>query len=232
MKIIILVLTYDDNGGGFSLMDRCIKSTWGNVEREGVEIFYHYSKPLENEEYIVEGNNIICNGYESYYSIGHKTIKSFKYLINKDFDFLLRTNSSSFIHIDNLVKYLKNKPTKKFYSGSPIPHHSVDLNIDFATGSGYILSKDLVEYVVNNEEKWNHYYPDDVSLGKMMKDYEINFIPKEWMKVTTIPDENLLVNINDTFHIRCKIETSFDNESQCEIIKKLYKLIYEKKNNI
>jgi hypothetical protein len=229
MKIIILVLTYDD-GGGYSFMDKCVKSTWGNVKYEGVEVFYQYSKPLDNEEYIVDGNNIICNGFESYYSIGYKTIKSFKHLIKKDFDFLLRTNSSSFINFENLIKYLEDKPKNKFYSGAPIPHHSIDLNIDFATGSGYILSKDLVEYVVNNEEEWNHHYPDDVSLGKMMKDYNIDLIPKEWVKITTIPDERTLQNINETFHIRCKIETSFDNETQCEILKKLYNLIYEKNN--
>jgi hypothetical protein len=229
MKIIILVLTYDD-GCGYSLMDRCIKSTWGDVKYEGIEVYYYYSKALSNEEYIVDGNNIICNGHESYYSIGYKTIKSFKYLINKDFDFLLRTNSSSFIHFENLIKYLKDKPKNKFYSGSPIPHHFIDLNIDFATGSGYILSKDLVEYVINNENEWNHNYPDDVSLGKMMKEYSIDLIPKEWLKITTMPDENVLLDIKDAFHIRCKIETSFSVELQCDIIKKLYKLIYEKNN--
>jgi hypothetical protein len=230
MKIIILVLTYDD-GGGYSIMDKCIKSTWGQVKYNDIEIFYYYAKPLEHDEYVIDGNNIICKGHESYNTIGYKTIKAFKALINKNFDFLLRTNSSSFIHIDNLLNYLKDKPKTKFYSGAPIPYHTKNLNMDFATGSGYILSKDLVELVVNNEEKWDHYYPDDVSIGKLMKENDINFIPKDWMKITTITDEQTISNIKDTFHIRCKIETAWDNEGQCIILKKLYNLIYENFNN-
>lgn len=227
MKIIILVLSYED-GGGYSYMDDCIKNTWGKYNKDDVEIYYNYAKTLDNTEYYIEENNIYCNGYESYNNIGYKTLKAFKWLVKKDFDYMLRTNTSSFIHINNLKKYLIDKPKNNFYSGSPIPYHTNNLNIDFATGSGYILSKDLVEYIVNHEDKWEHKYPDDVSLGKIMNNNNIKLIPKEWLKLTDIPSSDVVNEIGDKFQIRCKIETLYNVQLQCKIINKLYKLIYEK----
>ena len=227
MKIIILVLTNIDKG--FHIMDKCVKNTWGKETRENVEIFYNYADPSIEEEYIVDGCNIICKGYETYENMGRKTLKAMKYLADKDFDFLLRVNNSSFIHIDNLISYLKDKPNK-FYAGFPIAYHTDNLNIYLASGSSYILSKDLVKYVVDNEEKWDHSYPEDVSLGKLMYENNIKLTPKEWVKILEIPSDDDVLTIGDSYQIRCKIETGWDPYKQCEIMNKLYKLIYEKNN--
>lgn len=247
-KIIILVLTYDD-GGAYSLMDETVRNTWGNIKNDNVKVYYYYSKLIDSE-YIVDGDTIYCNGLESSSTIGEKTIKAFKHLINEDFDYLLRTNSSSFIHLDNLIKYLNDSPKDNFYSGVVCPYHNDNLNIDFISGSGYILSQDLVRHIVNNENKWDHSFPDDVSIGKLMFENNVTPTPKEWIKIQHIPNKNELVpieiyssytsmvskqvpydnlidEIGDKHQIRCKIESRFDIDSQIEIFKELNKLIYK-----
>ena len=226
-KILILVLTYDD-GENYSIMDNIVRETWGAQCYDNIKIYYYYSKSLNDTEYIIDGNNIYCNGNESLFTIGEKTIKAFKYLINEDFDYLVRPNSSSFIHIPNLIKYLNDKPTTRFYSGQPIPYLTNLYGMYFSSGSSYILSKDLVEYVVKNSNDWNHNFQDDESMGLLMNNHGVELTPYEWLKIDDIPDENILNNINDRFQIRCKVETRVDIDKQIEIFKKLNKLIYNK----
>ena len=139
MRVIILILTYDD-GGGYSIMDNCVKSTWGGLKYDNVDFFYYYSKPLNNQDCLIDGNNIIFDGTESYHTIGLKTIKSFKYIVKKNFDFLLRTNSSSFIDINNLLNYLNDKPKNKFYSH----WHLNTLNLE-------VNPLSLINYCMNNQ---------------------------------------------------------------------------------
>lgn len=226
-KIIVLVLTYDD-GGGYSDMDNIVRKTWGTQDNDNVKIYYYYAKLLGDSEYIIDGDKIYCNGNESLSTIGEKTIKALKYLINEDFDYLVRPNSSSFIHIPNLIKYLNDKPTERFYSGQPIPYHTNQFSMYFASGSSYILSKDLVEYVVKNSDKWNHLYQDDVSIGELIIKHGVELTPYEWLKINEMPDENILNDIKDKFQIRCKIENRFDIDEQVTMFKKLNKLIYNK----
>ena len=96
----------------------------------------------------------------------------------------------------------------------------------FASGSSYILSKDLVEYVVKNSDKWNHLYQDDVSIGELLIKHGVELTPYEWLKINEIPDENILNDVKDKFQIRCKIENRFDIDEQVTMFKKLNKLIY------
>jgi hypothetical protein len=224
-KIIILVLTYDD-GGAYSEMDSIVRNTWGSQHNDNIKIFYYHSKPLDSDDYIVDGDKIYCNGNESYNTIGQKTIKSFKFLITQNFDFLLRANTSSFIHLPNLIKFLNDKPLNNFYSGKLIPYHEEHLNINLASGSSYILSKDLVKYVIENENSWNHNYPDDVALGELMYKHNIKLHETEWLKMENTSNDNILKSLNDGFQIRCKIESRFDVENQIKNFNFLNKKIY------
>lgn len=210
-------------------MDNCVRETWGKaLKQRGIEVYYMCSSLCAAAEYqIIETTNtILCKGVEEYHTIFSKTINSFKAIQHKDFDYILRTNSSSFIHLDNLLKYLSTAPLENFYSGSLIPYHTSNIGLEFATGSGYILSKDLLLKVIHNENLWEPQYPDDVGLGKLIKDLNVKLIPKEWYKVTDIPDVSILEKIGDRFHIRCKIETRYDIEMQCQIMRELTKLLY------
>jgi hypothetical protein len=248
-KIIILVLTWDDNAD-YSIMDSAAKNTWGKSSDE-VKIYHYYFKPLEFEGVDVVENNIFCSGYESVSRIGHKTLMALEYLLTQDFDYVFRTNSSSFIHIPNLISAMNNFPTEKFYSGRVLPYHTTELNLDFVTGSGYILSRDLVEYVVKNKDNWSHHFADDVSVAKLLKEYDVYPTPHEWVKIIDYTNENeiiqietsskydlinyksitnneLINEIGDRYHIRCKIESRFDIPSQVRIFEKLNNLIYNK----
>jgi hypothetical protein len=228
-KIAILVLSCIEGPKdcGYALMDKCVRETWGSVKRNNIDIYYYYSQRLSEElEYTVNKDTIICNGAEEYHTIGKKTLCALEYLITKDYDYIFRTNSSSFIHLENLIKYIENAPSTKFYSGALIPYHTQSLSIEFATGSGYILSSDVARIIVNNKHIWDHNKPDDLELGIILKNNNIPLIVKDWLKITRLVDLKELEYLGDRFHIRCKIESSFDNHTQCEIFKSLYERVY------
>ena len=78
-----------------------------------------------------------------------KTIFGLEY-INKTYSYkhILRTNLSSFFILDNLIKLNKSLPEANLYAGVTTPH--------FISGAGFWMSKDIVEYILNNKNTLNY----------------------------------------------------------------------------
>lgn len=165
MKILILVLSFADKGI-YSKFFETQRKTWDSEFVEGVETFYYFGNHNSNE--IIE-EKILLDIEESYYNCGYKLLKSLKLIENKNFDFLLRTNSSSYIDKKLLKIFLENKPKNNFYSGVVGNFNG----IKFASGSGFILSKDVVNLLIENENIFNHRLIDDVAVGDVLKKFNI-----------------------------------------------------------
>mgnify|MGYP002478035230 CR=1 FL=1 len=140
---------------------------------------------------------------------GYKTIKSF--LLTKDFkyDYIFRTNSSSYVDKKLLLNFVSDKPKTKYYSGL-IGYHG---NIAFASGSGFFISKDLVDYVIENSTKWNHNLIDDVALASLLSNYGVHPYLNE--RIDILDDYNIP---NHYFHYRLK------TGSRVNDIKRMYSI--------
>jgi len=168
MRILILVLSYDDSGI-YTEFYKTQKQTWDSVNVDGVETYYYFG---DNNENIIVGNNILTDVPESLINCGNKSIEAFKLISNMDFDFILRTNSSSYIDKNLLKLHLENKPKNNFYSGILGNH----FGIPFCSGSGFIISKDLVHLLIDNEEKLDFSLIDDVCFGEFLSSNGIPLI--------------------------------------------------------
>lgn len=168
MRILILVLSYNDSGI-YTEFYKTQKQTWDSVNVDGVETYYYFG---DNNENIIVGNNILTDVPESLINCGNKSIEAFKLISNMDFDFVLRTNSSSYIDKNLLKLHLENKPKNNFYSGILGNH----FGIPFCSGSGFIISKDLVHLLIDNEEKLDFSLIDDVCFGKFLSSNGIPLI--------------------------------------------------------
>ena len=193
MKILILVLSHNDNGT-YSKFLETQKETWDSIDEDGVETFYYFGNHVDNK---IIGNNIHTKIPESLMTCGLKTLEAFKLILNKDFDFLFRTNSSSYIDKKILKNLLKDKPKNKFYSGIIGTHDG----ISFCSGAGYVLSKDLVKLLTTNEDKIDHSLIDDVSFAKFFNSNNIKQINSERFDVV----DNSPIPLN-YFHYRLKTE--------------------------
>ena len=212
MRIAILVLAADDPVYE-SLISMGIRKTWGSIKHSNIDIYYYYGNRSSNE---IAGDIINTNVKEGFFEIGQKTINAFK-LINAMgvYDYVFRTNTSSYVNQDLLYERLYDAPRKEFYSGL-IGHHQGTYR--FASGSGYSLSKDLVKYVINHESQWNHNQWDDVAMTEMLS--HIPIVPAIRYDFITMKS---LYNIEKLFvkgyHYRCK----FDDDRSIDLLT-MYKI--------
>ena len=112
-KILISVLSLEKEP--FISLEKSIRETWGSTKPEGIDIIYYYGNSKEDK---LIGDKLYLNAPEGLINVGHKTLKMYEYIYNNfDFDYVYRTNSSSYIDIKKLQSFIADKPTEKFYSG-------------------------------------------------------------------------------------------------------------------
>ncbi len=231
MKILILVLSTDS----YHQLTNCQKATWGSKKVENVRVVYYYGRPVKNnttEDYYFDIR-------EDHDTIGIKTLKAFEYFLKEDFDYLFRVNSSSYVDQEKVLKWLEDKPKAEFYAGV-----SMNYGIEFMHGSGYILSKDLVQLIVTQKTSMDTSIADDVSIGKLLSENKIPFYNKFRHCIIQYYEEGVydLWNTNEgdtiiyyklsdfstehlhnSFHFRCKYIP--DRSIDCKIMSKLHNLI-------
>lgn len=214
LKILLLIICSDDLQVYLEL-----QKTWRS---------YMHNNPQQIEAYFLRGNlnqtttfqykddTIWTKTHESYESgVTNKTILTFEGIIPRlhEFDFVVRTNLSSFMIFPRLLKFLESAPKTKFYCGSPMFYNKPPFTmLPYASGSGFILSTDLVALLVENKSLFlNHpHCCDDVHIGSFFFNQGIALVPKNRIDITTIEQWNQNRNKvdPDLFHIRVRSANS------------------------
>jgi hypothetical protein len=175
-KVIILVMS--SSNPIYQELEISIKETWFNYRNDDVEIIFYKDNQnlIDKKDYsVLDGFDLILPCNDGFYTLGQKTIMAFEWVKkNYEFDYLYRSNLGAFVDIENLLYFLKDKPKDKFYCGI-IGRDTYYLRkeVKFASGSGYFLSKDLVNIVCDNKDMWLHNVVDDVALGELLSKFQI-----------------------------------------------------------
>jgi hypothetical protein len=209
MKILIVVLSYLD-GGIYTKFFESQNESWNSIEVEGVDTFFLVGNNIEDT---IDGNLIKTNVRESLYHCGYKTIKAFELLKDYEYDYIFRTNSSSYVDKQMLKDYLQDKPRTNFYSGVIGNQYG----IDFASGSGFIVSKNVVDLVLLKKEYWEHRLIDDVALALLLRSLRINPVLAPRFNIETV-NENTPMN---HYHYRIK---TLNRETDCQYMKSIFEL--------
>jgi len=195
MKIIVLIIANDTEY--YNNMKEVWK-TYMNIH-PNFRTFFICNKIDIPEDIIIEENTIYIRDDETYIpGILNKTIRSCEYCVNNfEFDYIYRTNLSSFIDFYKAYDYLEKN--KFDYGGCGV---GVAERSYFASGCGFIMSKDCVKTLINNKHLLRNDLNDDVSIGILLtKHYRIYTLPREWIE--DVNDSRLYTDI-ETFHYRCK----------------------------
>lgn len=165
MKILICVLSSDIKPWG-DLIEG-IKNTWGSVKYENINIIYYFGNNSNNtDKPLLIKDNLYLPYEETFDNIGRKTIATFEFALNNyEFDYIIRPNASTYVDLDILYKYLVDKPRTNFVGGVLGDAPGISR---FISGSCYVLSRDVVSMIIDNKEKWDHRYLDDVAMGKLI----------------------------------------------------------------
>lgn len=187
-------------------------------------------------EFDREAMTIYVKGEETYIpGILNKTIEAIR-AIGLDYDFVWRTNLSSVLDFDGLIRYcngvlrshdvLYESNKKVLYAGyiglAPI-EAEFDSHIRFASGSGFLLSREAVEYLLDNisllsaTSLLRRDLIDDVAIGALLEpQFGIVHLDRCRMKTG---DENIARMVElGIFHFRCE---TYQHERTVEFMNKV-----------
>jgi len=147
---------------------------------------YFISLREDNKENVeIENDIVYVKGTESYMNITYKTIVSMNYLmnkLNKKYDFVIRSNMSTFLNLIQLYNNIVKLPKNNVYTGGLL--HNLQwidkkygiydkryFGLNFVSGLCIILSCDIVKNIIKNIDKINMNIIDDVTICLYIRDF-------------------------------------------------------------
>ena len=199
IPLVILVMSAPDN----EEQRQTIRLTWALRLPKVVNVFfvvcikhipYGTKTKLVKEERHNKDLILIPNLTDEYKQLTSKVLASLKW-VNENivFDYMLKVDDDTFVRVDALLNKLQMMQTEKLYwgyfnNGSEIVKsgnweektpYICDKYVSYALGGGYVLSKDLVVFIVENSEKLKRFTNEDVSIGTWLAPFEINAVHDE-----------------------------------------------------
>ena len=231
-KLLVLIISSDycpiDNCSIYKELQKIWK-LYMHYDTKNVESYFVTGNTNLEETYKIIDDTIWSKTNEGWpgesSGIIHKTILSLECLQNRlnEFDFILRTNLSSFYIFPRLLKFLEKLPKNRCYCGS---------GVGFASGCGFIISPDVARLLIENKKQliYQKDSPDDVLIGKfLIQKKKFKLINHTRFDVLTLKSFNLN-NINDDiFQFRVKNDK---HESRLTEDLEVYKILLEKFYNI
>jgi len=194
-KILVLILASDDSNL-YKKHQQCWEK-YMNDYPENITCYFMKGNENLNSEFKIEGNTIWTRTKEQYRLPGllDKTVISLEALQDKldSFDYILRTNISSFVHFPNLIKFVSFLPKTKCYAGHKHLIINQPLLTEFIAGSGIIISSDVAclllenkAYLLSNHMP-KHLDMDDLAIANLLiNKYNIPAIHKEFIKIESL----------------------------------------------
>ena len=193
-------------------------------------------------EFDRDAMTIYVKGEETYIpGILNKTVEAIR-AIGLEYDFVWRTNLSSVLDFDGLLRYCRGlKPLPKgglsakqpggpseeglmshppvaslkdgqlrcvFYAGytglaDVATNKDIDSNIRFASGSGFLLSREAVQYLIDNEGLLRRDLIDDVAIGALLEP-RFGIVHLDRCRIKTGEENVASVVSHGVFHFRCE----------------------------
>jgi len=206
LKILILVLsskTYPS-----SRNKKAIKNTWGSNLKDNLKIIFYESGEVEK----VIDDTLFVETDTSSKNLGYKLLLALDWCErNIDYDFIFRTNTSSFVNTKELENYISDNLIGKDYVYCGIPlvrdYKESDKKINFLSGAGIIFNKKTLQLILKKKEQWDHSEWEDVSLGKLLEENNIPVINGKRQDI----ENNFYNNIIDksNYHFRCRLDNHY-----------------------
>lgn len=180
-------------------------------------IYYKYDN-IE-EEYILNGDVLSIRGKETFVpGVLDKTLKMLEYIINNnildDYDVIVRSNISTIIDFNLLVKELETKGIPHYGGGKVenLQWKGGGINDTewfgtlFVSGTAIIMSKEAVRCIIENKTKIKMDIIDDVSIAIFFRTQKNYYPPIELNHFANIPcffkntDNSTVFYVNELKH--------------------------------
>jgi hypothetical protein len=155
--------------------------TWDSIEVEGVETMYYCGESKkQNTDRIV-----YFPVPEALYTMGRKLLMAFEWALkNKEFDYLARPHSCIYVNKKELLDYVQGLPDENVFAGL-----KVDAEPKWHWGGiGFVLSRDVVQKVVDNKDKWDHRLMEDMGLSYLINQLGIPYMDGRGCSIDNMGD--------------------------------------------
>lgn len=228
-KVLILILSTNNSNYQNFIYNQ--KKGWVKEAKElGIDCYYYSGGHSEN---VIIEDEIKLNCEDNLNATAQKLLLALEQIENNNLQYthIYRTNLSSYIFPKSFLKYYEYLHEKRFYAGVVGKYHYLNIVnrfdflrrilfminpkgfFNFASGSGFFLSKDLVKELINPMSKKDLQLIDDVMVGKYFRNEKIVPIRRfDWGY------DNLEFNDSNCFHVRLKTKS---RENDSEMLTKL-----------
>jgi hypothetical protein len=224
MDADIVVLILSCKGQPWDSLAEGIRETWCKPVNGIATLFYYggAAKPY------LDGDRLFLSADESEASMARRAIEAFAWVLGNfpNVRYVFRTNESSYVRLDKLRELVQQFPPTRVYSGII----GKDCHgVRFASGAGYFLSKDLVKFLVDNLDKLDPAFADEVCIGEFLARQEVPIIPAPRLDIVSLEHLGRITrkDIEPHFHFRCKQEDNMFNA--VKVFKRLHQLCEEDK---
>jgi hypothetical protein len=208
MKILVLIMSHETNDNNFINYKKVWDNQISNLDKSkfNIEFKFLYSDNTIEENYQIQGNNLITKCNEDYwYSLLLKVMNGFDFFIQNDFDLVFKTNLSTIINFDKFYEYCcQIDNSREFIYDGTIGDYQ---NYSYCSGAGMLLNKNSVNLILNNKEHLSESWTDDIFIGFILN--KLNKIkPCPSLSRFDIIKENQQFskeNILNNTHIRIKV---------------------------
>ena len=152
-KILFLVMSC--NKPDFIKEEDIVRETWAkeivNNEFENIDLYFY--RATKEKEIHVDKDVIFIPSRDDWNGTYDKTLKCFKYILaNKDFDYVVRTNTSNYINVKCLVDMINNIPENdtNIY-GTRLIINNTSRGYTYFRGNCLVLKKSIVKDIVDAE---------------------------------------------------------------------------------
>jgi hypothetical protein len=223
-KVLILILSTTDQR--YKEFIRACNLTWvQRAEQHSIHCIF-YQGGASND--ILELNELQLAVDDTLDSTGFKLFRAFNYIEKSgiEYDYIYRTNLSSYIFIDKFINYANAITNEDLYAGVIV---KADLNhrwpyrfmcklaelyhpentIPFASGAGFWISRKNVERVLS-DRKLDFRLADDSMVGECLHRHGIKITPVSRIdfngdSICYLTDASgTMKQIEHCFHIRCR----------------------------
>lgn len=171
-KIIILVANstkYPSN-----IMIPHIKKTW--CKDSPFKVFFYQG---ESQRAYIEKSHIYLKSPGGYMDMGKKFIECLEIVDSEyKYDYIFKTTTGSYINFTAFEKFIENFPKHNLYCAPldiyPPTGRNKENQLNFGSGRGVFLSRDVVKKIIKGKSDWHHELYDDVALGKFLTQQKIH----------------------------------------------------------
>ncbi len=243
-KVLILIIA-SDNFPGIDLTFPYpeLKKIWRSYMHtcpDNIEAYFIQGDPNLSSPYEIQEDIIWCKTEENVIpGILNKTILSIECMLPRlhEFNYVIRTNLSSFYVFPRLLSFLKTLPQHGCYSGYPLlPHNYHGEKLVFGHGCGFIMSSDVAAYLVEHQDTlkkitYVEEFNDDINIGYFFKKSGIQLIPAPltWLETSSHWKKYKKNKSKNDFHFRVKhqdheLRSTFDIFIMQSLLKEFYGL--------